>query len=117
MKVNGKQRSIPKGEAGDLLRKYQADVPDLPLDLGDFVVLALGKIITSDSRVAGSKLYHSHRYIFPVGFKSKRRYPSVKDPKEKVWYTSEIQQGSSGPVFIVTHEGGSPSFSSTATSR
>lgn len=109
--------SVPKSDTEGRLRKEQGIVPDLPLDYGDFVVLALGRIITSDSRIAGGKLYHSHRYIFPVGFKSKRLYPSVNDPKQKVWYTSEISQGSSGPVFTVTHQGGSPTFTGTATSR
>ncbi|KAI9227099.1 MAG: F/Y-rich N-terminus-domain-containing protein, partial [Piptocephalis tieghemiana] len=46
--------------------------------------------------------YHSSRYIFPVGFKSERTYPSTLDPSRRVPYTNEIRRGEKGPLFIVT---------------
>ncbi|KAJ1817453.1 hypothetical protein LPJ56_004062 [Coemansia sp. RSA 2599] len=61
-------------------------------------VLDLGRIVwTPDS-------YHTSRYIWPVGFKSTRMYPSMRDNTAKCLYTSEILDGGDMPVFQVTAE-------------
>ncbi|KAI8324543.1 hypothetical protein GQ54DRAFT_296056 [Martensiomyces pterosporus] len=46
--------------------------------------------------------YHTSRYIWTVGFKSTRVYPSMKDMSSKCVYTSEILDGGEMPVFQVT---------------
>ncbi|KAJ2888762.1 hypothetical protein FB639_000410 [Coemansia asiatica] len=61
-------------------------------------ILDLGRIIwTPDS-------YHTSRYIWPVGFKSTRMYPSMRDNSVRCLYTSEILDGGDMPVFQVTAE-------------
>ncbi|KAJ1961235.1 hypothetical protein GGI12_003360 [Dipsacomyces acuminosporus] len=46
--------------------------------------------------------YHTSRYIWTVGFKSTRVYPSMKDKSARCIYTSEILDGGDMPVFQVT---------------
>jgi len=46
--------------------------------------------------------FHSRNYIWPVGYKSTRKFPSISNPGEYVTYTSEIIDGGSGPIFQVT---------------
>jgi len=62
--------------------------------------LSLGKVVTD------RKKFHAKRYIWPVGFKSTRQYPSMADPTVRVLYTSEIVDGGDEPKFNVTPEGG-----------
>lgn len=42
--------------------------------------------------------YHNPRYIWPVGFKSKKYLPSLTTPSTKTGYVSEILDGGSVPV-------------------
>ncbi|KAJ2231374.1 hypothetical protein IWW45_005495 [Coemansia sp. RSA 485] len=59
-------------------------------------IQALGRIVwTPDS-------YHTSRYIWPVGFRSTRMYPSMRDNRARCLYTSEILDGGDMPVFQVT---------------
>jgi hypothetical protein len=45
--------------------------------------------------------YHIKSYIYPVGFKSSRKMPSIKHPGEYIDYYSEILDGGSKPIFQV----------------
>ena len=48
------------------------------------------------------KLYHSKTNLFPIGFKSVRRYVSLVDPETRCDYTCEILDGLDRPIFRVT---------------
>ncbi|KAG9307422.1 hypothetical protein G9A89_017252 [Geosiphon pyriformis] len=48
--------------------------------------------------------YHTNRYIFPVGFMSRKQYLSAVDVTRKTTYTSEILDGGDNPIFQVTAE-------------
>ncbi|CAO3662382.1 unnamed protein product [Umbelopsis vinacea] len=58
--------------------------------------------------------YHNPRYIWPVGFKSKKYLPSLSSPSKKIGYISEILDGGSNPVFQVTPEDSSGTVFSAA---
>ncbi|KAJ2718784.1 hypothetical protein GGI07_005589 [Coemansia sp. Benny D115] len=73
----------------------------LPLVVGrgsdEVRVLSLGKVVSEPDS------YHTSRYIWPVGFRSTRMYPSMRKGSEgKSLYTSEILAGEDMPVFRVT---------------
>ncbi|KAJ2452454.1 hypothetical protein GGF42_004025 [Coemansia sp. RSA 2424] len=59
---------------------------------------ALGRVIWDRDA------YHTSRYIWTPGFKSTRVYPSLLTNDARCLYTSEILEGSDGPVFQVTAE-------------
>jgi hypothetical protein len=60
-------------------------------------------IINLGTVVYDRQAFWNKNYIWPAGFKSSRKLPSIKNPNEYVTYTSEIVDGgSSGPVFTVT---------------
>mmetsp|Transcript_17252 Transcript_17252/g.19228 ORF Transcript_17252/g.19228 Transcript_17252/m.19228 type:complete len:494 (-) Transcript_17252:83-1564(-) len=48
--------------------------------------------------------FHTKNYIWPVGFKSTRKMPSIKDSKEYVTYVSEIVDLNTAPGFKVYPE-------------
>ncbi|KAJ2102052.1 hypothetical protein IW146_009199 [Coemansia sp. RSA 922] len=48
--------------------------------------------------------YHTSRYIWTVGFKSTRMYPSLLANNTRCLYSSEILDGGDSPVFQVTAE-------------
>nr|CAG8505184.1 605_t:CDS:10 [Entrophospora candida]CAG8540454.1 11949_t:CDS:10 [Entrophospora candida] len=48
--------------------------------------------------------YHTNRYIFPVGFMSKKQYLSAVDVTRRTTYTSEILDGGDTPIFQITAE-------------
>ncbi|KAF9138790.1 choline dehydrogenase 7 [Linnemannia schmuckeri] len=48
--------------------------------------------------------YHNHRYIFPVGFRSKKQYTSLSDTSKKTYFISEILDGGEQPIFQITLE-------------
>ncbi|KAF9580407.1 transforming growth factor beta regulator 1, partial [Lunasporangiospora selenospora] len=48
--------------------------------------------------------YHNHRYIFPVGFRSKKQYTSLSDTSKKTYFISEILDGGDYPIFQITLE-------------
>jgi len=66
-------------------------------------VQAKGATIYDLGRVVYDKpAYHSKAYIWPVGYKSMRKLPSIKNTKEYVFYTSEILDGGKAPIFQVS---------------
>ncbi|XP_022575696.2 methyl-CpG-binding domain-containing protein 9 isoform X3 [Brassica napus] len=70
----------------------------LPMQFGDFFVLSLGRIDTRQS-------YHNVNMIYPIGYKS-----CWHDKITGSLFTSEVSDGSSGPVFKVTRSPCSKSF-------
>ena len=48
--------------------------------------------------------FHSHRNIFPIGFKSVRESTSMINPDKRCDYICEILDGGSGPLYKVTCE-------------
>ncbi|KAG0015383.1 transforming growth factor beta regulator 1 [Podila clonocystis] len=48
--------------------------------------------------------YHNHRYIFPVGFRSKKQYTSLSDTSKKTYFISEILDGGDAPIFQISLE-------------
>jgi len=80
-------RDVPRDDEGK---------PILPYQIKGITILNLGSIVWD------RPAFSSRNYIWPVGFKSQRRLPSVKRSGEYVIYTSEIIDGGNAPIFQVT---------------
>jgi len=66
-------------------------------------ILAKGSTITELGIVVYDRpAYHSRNYIWPVGFKSTRKLPSIKNIGETTLYISEVVDGGSSPLFRIT---------------
>lgn len=63
----------------------------MPLAFGAIVVLSLGQVVTEGEK------FHSRRYIFPLGYISKRTYYSLKNPASRCWYIQEVLSSTSEP--------------------
>lgn len=96
--TNGKQQAKP---AVDVPRDANGNIV-FPITLKCLSVLSLGQIVTK------RKKYHGKHYIYPVGFKSTRWYPSMKEFSTKTLYVSEILDNGEEPIFRVTCEGTAP---------
>jgi len=74
----------------------------LPVTVGkssnEVTIISIGKIVHERDA------YHSQRYIWPVGFESKKEYISMQDPKKRTMYTNRILDGGDVPIFEVTAE-------------
>lgn len=71
--------------------------PAMPLCVsGVLTIISLGIVEFHRPR------YHSHRYIYPIGFKSIKIHTSYVHPKTTTTYTSEILDGGNRPLFRVT---------------
>ncbi|RHZ67830.1 hypothetical protein Glove_299g45 [Diversispora epigaea] len=74
----------------------------LPVTIGkgtnEVTIYRIGEIIWD------REAYHTNRYIFPVGFMSKKQYLSAVDVTRRTTYTSEILDGGDNPIFQVTAE-------------
>ncbi|KNC49964.1 uncharacterized protein AMSG_11904 [Thecamonas trahens ATCC 50062] len=71
-------------------------MPVMPVEIGHTVVIALGKIVHDRPG------FHSTKYIWPVGFRSVRKFPSIVDPEVRVPYYCEIADGGHKPIFRLT---------------
>lgn len=60
--------------------------------------------VTIGSIVYSRPNFHNSKYIWPVGFKSTRKYTSILNPSHKIKYINEILAEDGGPVFKVTPE-------------
>lgn len=56
----------------------------MPLKFGAIIVTSLGKVEWKSDK------FHSKRYIFPVGYSSKRQYFSIKNPAVRCTYKQDI---------------------------
>jgi hypothetical protein len=94
----GKRRRKP--DAGDIKRDSDGK-PTMPLKFGSLEVMSLGKVMVGNDR------FWSRRYIFPVGYVSRRPYYSVKFPDTKCYYVQELLASETepiSPVFKLTCE-------------
>ncbi|CAM0142318.1 unnamed protein product [Umbelopsis sp. WA50703] len=86
-------QSLPKRSNGTVA---------LPVTIGrgtnEVIIYDIGRVVWDREG------YHNSRYIWPVGFKSKKYLPSLRTPLKKTGYISEILDGGAAPVFRVTPE-------------
>uniref|UniRef100_A0A1D1ZF79 Transforming growth factor beta regulator 1 n=1 Tax=Anthurium amnicola TaxID=1678845 RepID=A0A1D1ZF79_9ARAE len=72
----------------------------LPVTIGkgtnEVTIYKIGNIVWD------REAYHTNRYIFPIGFMSKKQYLSAVDVTKRTTYTSEILDGGDTPIFQVT---------------
>jgi len=79
----------------ELPKSRTLDLPDMPMKLeDDLVVHCLGVVVPKPP-------YISHKSIWPIGFKSTRHFPSMKDPTTRIEYTNEIRDIGDRPSFVV----------------
>lgn len=67
-----------------------------PIEIGSIKIHNLGRIEWK------RKSYHSKRMIYPIGFKSSRKFKSMKNAYTNCEYHSEILDGGERPLFKVT---------------
>jgi hypothetical protein len=72
--------------------------PILPFQVGILTLLQLGTIVHD------REMFHTDRYLYPVGYAASREYYSIKDPEKIVKYTSSIRDGGDAPLFVVVAE-------------
>ena len=70
--------------------------PIVPFTAKGATILNLGKVVYDRPS------FHSKNYIWPVGYKSSRKLPSIDKSSDYVSYISEIVDGGSAPIFKVT---------------
>ena len=87
------KKSVPRDARG---------VPVMPLIVKGVRVLSLGVIDFTRPQ------FHGPRTIWPIGFMSERSYFSTRDPLARVTYVSSIEDGGTGPVFVVASADFSP---------
>ncbi|KAG2181735.1 hypothetical protein INT44_008550 [Umbelopsis vinacea] len=68
----------------------------LPVTIGrgtnEVIIYSIGSV------VCDREGFHNPRYIWPVGFKSKKYLPSLTTPSKKTGYISEILDGGNAPI-------------------
>ncbi|KAF9937652.1 transforming growth factor beta regulator 1 [Modicella reniformis] len=64
----------------------------------EVIIESMGRIVWQ------GRGYHNHRYIFPVGFRSKKQYTSLSDTSKKTYFINEILDGGEHPIFQITLE-------------
>jgi len=117
VKIKTKLKGIPMDESADESHKpkrkrpgtasrkkvqpihlSEEGVPLFPITLGTLTVYDLGEIVHDRPG------FHSERYLWPVGYRSSRLYPSMNDPDHRVQYYCAIKDGGSDPTFEVIPE-------------
>jgi hypothetical protein len=72
--------------------------PILPITIKGVTIHELGVVVWDRPN------YHARNYIWPVGFRSTRKLPSIKNPAAQVTYTSLIIDNGDTPGFQVIPE-------------
>ena len=108
-KESSTKKSKKKGRKKRSRNKRNAisvDSIPLPLELSkSYLIHDFGSIVFDRPG------FYSERYIFPAGFKSSRKAPSITDPNEDVTWFSEIEDtGKETPLFRSWEEGSSKVF-------
>jgi hypothetical protein len=85
------KRRMSKGDELVVVRRDAEGRVMMPLTFGAIVVESLGTVDFQNDK------FHSKRYIFPVGYISKRLYFSLKRPDQRCWYTQEILASPNDP--------------------
>ncbi|CAO3591055.1 unnamed protein product [Absidia cylindrospora] len=65
----------------------------LPVEIDSWTVYSLGYVVYD------RPAFHNQRYIYPVGYKVKKWYRSMIDPKSDTQYVCEILDGGQEPIF------------------
>lgn len=81
---DSKNKQRKRALTDDEIKRDDQGRPILPLTFGGIILESLGEIVWDKDK------FHSKRYIFPVGYTSKRSYFSLKDPSTRCWYKQEI---------------------------
>lgn len=84
LSLDSKNKQRKRAITDDEIKRDDQGRPILPLTFGGILLENLGEIIWDKDK------FHSKRYIFPVGYCSKRSYFSLKDPSTRCWYKQEI---------------------------
>lgn len=72
--------------------------PEFPIDLGALSILSIGEIVMDRPN------YHNDKWIYPVGFVSKRNYAHLKERDKKSIYTCRIVENGENPRFEIIPE-------------
>lgn len=95
------KRRMSKGDESVEIKKLPDGSIEMPLNFVSITVLSLGEVVPNSDK------FHSRRYIFPLGYKSRRSYYSLKDPNTRCDYTQEVilnPKNSKEPIFRLTCE-------------
>lgn len=84
-----KPQDVPRDENGNVVYPFKA---------GGVEVFSLGEIVYDRAT------FHSDKYIWPVGFSSRKEFRSIKDPDLRWHYRSRILDGGEFPLFEVLAE-------------
>ncbi|CAG8472954.1 5642_t:CDS:10 [Diversispora eburnea] len=86
----------------------------LPVTIGkgtnEVTIYRIGEIIWD------REAYHTNRYIFPVGFMSKKQYLSAVDVTRRTTYTSEILDGGDNPIVLTAEDQPGRKFAASSSS-
>ncbi|KAI7887180.1 hypothetical protein K492DRAFT_214069 [Lichtheimia hyalospora FSU 10163] len=93
-----KKRDTKPPNVNDVRTFVQVEKDDngnyrLPVEIDSWTVLSLGDVIYD------RPAFHNQRYIYPVGYKVKKWYRSMVDPRSDTQYTCEILDGGQEPIF------------------
>ncbi|KAJ3343247.1 magnesium ion transporter [Gonapodya sp. JEL0774] len=84
-----KLQTVPRDAEGNLVYPFQ---------VGAVAVHSLGRVeFERDS-------YHSRAYIFPIGYRTSKRYMSIHDPQAETNWIQTIEDGGDAPRFVLTPE-------------
>lgn len=78
------KRRMSKGDEAVEVKRSPDGKVEMPIQFVSLTVTSLGEIVYSAEK------FHSRRYIFPLGYTSKRSYYSLKDPTKRCEYTQEV---------------------------
>ncbi|CDS05691.1 hypothetical protein LRAMOSA08219 [Lichtheimia ramosa] len=93
-----KKRDTKPPNVNDVRTFVQVEKDDngnyrLPVEIDSWTVLSLGDVVYD------RPAFHNQRYIYPVGYKVKKWYRSMVDPRSDTQYTCEILDGGQEPIF------------------
>lgn len=95
------KRRMSKGDESVEVKRSADGKVEMPLHFVSITVTSLGEIVHTGEK------FHSRRYIFPLGYTSKRSYYSLKDPTKRCEYTQEVimnPKQPNEPLFRLTCE-------------
>ena len=95
------KRRISKIDETVEIKRDESGSVIMPLVFGAIIVVSLGRVVPHGDK------FHSRRYIFPLGYTSKRTYYSLKTPSSRCWYVQEVLSSTTEPkepIFRLTCE-------------
>ena len=94
--------SLQRPQAQGIPSQIGLDGPDrildwsLPLTLGVITVLDWGTICSAQG-------FHTQRYVYPLGYRIRRRWTDYLVYTQKCDYECSIEAGGHGPMFRIVH--------------